>query len=1089
MSKIELSNSTFLDKSSLLKYSAVVFLYSWSFYSRTTYTAFFMGMLSTILAEVFLIWNYLASKIQKESGQKINLSLATLELRRIFGGDVGVNYRDVQRKIAKKKYYQNSKSKPLMTFSDYNRKGDNQSTYPPVSYGKSGSFVQSIDHNISEFRPTFSHKPINELLKMKERSEEKQKLRRQQSPSKTDLEERATMIKVGHKNFTGQLEEYLKVLECLSVSEKVYGKAMYGMNGKQEGMFKALEDNYLERDDKRTSTCEIGTLSQEDLSFLKKKFGDHIQHKRMLILPDWKSLKESLSLIGKIHFNCSVFVSSVSVATIDMMSLEYNEKYAEVKEEKKQIAEAYEEAYLAYFKIKSEYETLYKALDVALADYQAKYKKKEADEVVLRSEMKARLLKSQLDSLKNKMVGTTDSLKDMIKKVYLENDKLRNFIKDWKLRQASVCQNVLRGVISILEESFVDCEASLERLLGNTEDLYCSFQNLDDAEDRDNSLFEEKNDALSKIYQRGSVHEKRLHSPKHLGNLEERNEFAVRENRMSLPSSDPNKITPAELEIMFKQFKSMIKEYNQVYEKETKKYDEEVKKSKEVLNILTHLSEYIDEYVKEQTKIVSYNSLNIEIPNFTVYWTIVQENFKLVSHYTVQLHEKLLNIDRMYAEGIRNCKKEFKNSEIIVTNAVKRATNFAKDLEREVAAKSFAHLIKQWFNKSPEPSSQGTRSRVSTIDRIFGSESMSGIYNRDEDLIGCEKEYLKNDFKIGLTQIKNATKSFQKEAATLKKDVILAYLQCYTNQKELLFALVKEIDKISHFTENIESRLQEIYNQSDDENDDQFEQQPPEMKPLVDYRRDSLITPIKIEKVPDIDLETPKMTGGHDDEDSPALLQEIHTKAGELVWINKMLKVFFLEWSRSAYFKEKIMKVLYTGFNKKKAKLIRQIKVLDFILGDKAPDLRSITYLPSDSIEFLCDFELVLQSSVSFEIQVQFESQPILNMLNKDKPLFIDAKIIIKSLTGKIRICWVPTEYGTSWFSFVGEPLIDLNIEPKIGKSQFDLSGIPQVIAILRDFLDSRIRKMTYPYRKELDLPMAFRGVKVLPLNEDNDYQ
>lgn len=44
------------------------------------------------------------------------------------------------------------------------------------------------------------------------------------------------------------------------------------------------------------------------------------------------------------------------------------------------------------------------------------------------------------------------------------------------------------------------------------------------------------------------------------------------------------------------------------------------------------------------------------------------------------------------------------------------------------------------------------------------------------------------------------------------------------------------------------------------------------------------------------------------------------------------------------------------------------------------------------------------------------------------------------------------------------------------------------MIAILRDFLDTKIRKMTYPYRKELDLPMAFRAVKVLPLNEDNDY-
>ncbi len=100
----------------------------------------------------------------------------------------------------------------------------------------------------------------------------------------------------------------------------------------------------------------------------------------------------------------------------------------------------------------------------------------------------------------------------------------------------------------------------------------------------------------------------------------------------------------------------------------------------------------------------------------------------------------------------------------------------------------------------------------------------------------------------------------------------------------------------------------------------------------MDYRRDSLITPIKIEKVPEIDLETPKINNGQEEEDSPSMLQEIHTKAGELVWINRMLKVFFLEWSRSAYFKEKIMKVLYTAFNKKKAKLIRQIKVLDFIV-------------------------------------------------------------------------------------------------------------------------------------------------------------
>lgn len=33
--------------------------------------------------------------------------------------------------------------------------------------------------------------------------------------------------------------------------------------------------------------------------------------------------------------------------------------------------------------------------------------------------------------------------------------------------------------------------------------------------------------------------------------------------------------------------------------------------------------------------------------------------------------------------------------------------------------------------------------------------------------------------------------------------------------------------------------------------------------------------------------------------------------------------------------------------------------------------------------------------------------------------------------------------------------------------------------------MEQRIRKMTYPYRKELDLPMAYRTLKVLPLKEE----
>jgi len=69
-----------LSKSIPFKVGGVFLVYFWSFYSHNTYTAFIMGVFSTIFAEAYLIWQYLGSKIQKESGQKINISLGNLSL-------------------------------------------------------------------------------------------------------------------------------------------------------------------------------------------------------------------------------------------------------------------------------------------------------------------------------------------------------------------------------------------------------------------------------------------------------------------------------------------------------------------------------------------------------------------------------------------------------------------------------------------------------------------------------------------------------------------------------------------------------------------------------------------------------------------------------------------------------------------------------------------------------------------------------------------------------------------------------------------------------------------------------------------------
>lgn len=43
----------------------------------------------------------------------------------------------------------------------------------------------------------------------------------------------------------------------------------------------------------------------------------------------------------------------------------------------------------------------------------------------------------------------------------------------------------------------------------------------------------------------------------------------------------------------------------------------------------------------------------------------------------------------------------------------------------------------------------------------------------------------------------------------------------------------------------------------------------------------------------------------------------------------------------------------------------------------------------------------------------------------------------IKEIKGKIRLCFAELRQGKSWFSFVGEPNVSLEIQPLIGKHEY----------------------------------------------------
>jgi len=51
----------------------------------------------------------------------------------------------------------------------------------------------------------------------------------------------------------------------------------------------------------------------------------------------------------------------------------------------------------------------------------------------------------------------------------------------------------------------------------------------------------------------------------------------------------------------------------------------------------------------------------------------------------------------------------------------------------------------------------------------------------------------------------------------------------------------------------------------------------------------------------------------------------------------------------------------------------------------------------------------------------------------------IETSVKIQKFIGTLRICWIPSNFGLSWFSFVGHPIIEYDIQPKVGESKFQM--------------------------------------------------
>jgi len=315
---------------------------------------------------------------------------------------------------------------------------------------------------------------------------------------------------------------------------------------------------------------------------------------------------------------------------MNVMTAEYEEKYEEAKREKERLSKEYDEAYLTYTKLKGEYEALHKTLEASIAEYQAKYKMKKGDEVVLKHEMKARLIKSQIDSLTNKLSNAEDKLNETRKQIEVENEKIAVFIQVQNEKKEITCQNILKNVIQTFVNNLSDVERSFEVLIQmenrpyNVSDKGFSPTN----EEKDREEEKEDDSPTKKLHKLGRS------SVEAFENSQKKLKKRLTSGIKLPEGGEENKLVK-----LLEDFRVTIEDFDITYNEDLFMHNEEIKKSKDLVYMLKSLSEYEDGYNKERDKLVSFNFSNFKVNALVTFWKMIQSNIYLANRLKSQLHE------------------------------------------------------------------------------------------------------------------------------------------------------------------------------------------------------------------------------------------------------------------------------------------------------------------------------------------------------------------------------------------------------------------------------------------------------------------
>ena len=69
-----------------------------------------------------------------------------------------------------------------------------------------------------------------------------------------------------------------------------------------------------------------------------------------------------------------------------------------------------------------------------------------------------------------------------------------------------------------------------------------------------------------------------------------------------------------------------------------------------------------------------------------------------------------------------------------------------------------------------------------------------------------------------------------------------------------------------------------------------------------------------------------------------------------------------------------------------------------------------------------------------------------------------------------MRICWVSSDMGQGWFSFIGEPIAKFDIVPIIGNVTIDYQSVKNAV---EGIILGKMKQATYPIRQKMPIPLG----------------